>query len=132
MSWVLAVDGGNTKTLAAVADEPATTRGAGRSGTADIYNAATPDDALAAIEAAVSEALEGAGIDAPELDAAVFSLAGADWPEDFALLEGELLERLALPVAPLVRPDASATAASVFVLPPSTASTQPLTPSPPR
>jgi N-acetylglucosamine kinase-like BadF-type ATPase len=29
VSWVLAVDGGNTKTLAAVADERGVTRGAG-------------------------------------------------------------------------------------------------------
>jgi N-acetylglucosamine kinase-like BadF-type ATPase len=106
VSWVLAVDGGNTKTLAAVADESARTRGAGRSGSADIYNAPTPDVAIAAIEAAAGEALGGAGIDAAELDAAVFSLAGADWPEDFALLEAALRERLALPVAPLVVNDA--------------------------
>lgn len=106
MRWVLAVDGGNTKTLAAVADESARTRGAGRSGTADIYNAPTPDVAIAAIEVAVDEALAEAGIAAHELDAAVFSLAGADWPEDFALLEPALRERLALSVSPLVVNDA--------------------------
>jgi N-acetylglucosamine kinase-like BadF-type ATPase len=102
MSWVLGVDGGNTKTLAAVADASGRTCGEGRGGRADIYNAATPDDAIAAIDAAVSEALAGAGIAAEELDAAVFSLAGADWPEDFALLESALRERLGLAVAPLV------------------------------
>jgi N-acetylglucosamine kinase-like BadF-type ATPase len=106
MSWVLAVDGGNTKTLAAVADASGRTYGVGRGGTADIYNAATPDDAIAAIEAAVSEALAGAGIAADELDAAAFSLAGADWPEDFTLLETRLRERLGLTVAPLVVNDA--------------------------
>jgi N-acetylglucosamine kinase-like BadF-type ATPase len=106
MRWVLAVDGGNTKTLAAVADESARTRGVGRSGTADIYNAPTPDVAIAAIEAAAREALEGAGIDPADLDAAVFSLAGADWPEDFTLLEAALRERLELPIAPLVVNDA--------------------------
>jgi N-acetylglucosamine kinase-like BadF-type ATPase len=106
MSWVLAVDGGNTKTLAAVADESGRTRGVGKGGISDIYNAATPDAAIAAIETAVSEALGGAGIAAEELDAAVFSLAGADWPEDFTLLEAALGERLALAVAPLVVNDA--------------------------
>jgi N-acetylglucosamine kinase-like BadF-type ATPase len=106
MTWVLGVDGGNTKTLAAVADESMHTRGAGRSGTADIYNAPTPDVAIAAIEVAVDEALAEAGIAAHELDAAVFSLAGADWPEDFALLEPALRERLALPVTPFVVNDA--------------------------
>ena len=103
---MLGVDGGNTKTLAAVADASGRTCGEGRGGTADIYNAATPDDAIAAIEAAVSEALAVAGIAADELDAAVFSLAGADWPEDFALLEAALRERLGLAVAPLVVNDA--------------------------
>jgi N-acetylglucosamine kinase-like BadF-type ATPase len=106
LSWVLGVDGGNTKTLAAVADESGQTHGAGSGGTADIYNAATPDDAIAAVEAAVGEALERAGIASEELDAAVFSLAGADWPEDFALLETALRDRLGLAVAPLVVNDA--------------------------
>ena len=106
MSWVLGVDGGNTKTLAAVADASGRTCGVGSGGTADIYNAVTPDDAIAAIETAVAEALERAGIAAAELDAAVFSLAGADWPEDFTLLEAALREQLALPVAPLVVNDA--------------------------
>ena len=36
----------------------------------------------------------------------MFSLAGADWPEDFALLEAALRERLGLRVAPLVVNDA--------------------------
>lgn len=106
MSFVLGVDGGNTKTLAAVADAAGCTCGEGRAGTGDIYNATTPDDAIAAIEAAVGEALAGAGIAADELDAAVFSLAGADWPEDFALLRAALRERLGLPETPLVVNDA--------------------------
>jgi N-acetylglucosamine kinase-like BadF-type ATPase len=106
MRWVLGVDGGNTKTLAAVADESGRTHGAGSGGTADIYNAATPDDAIAAVGAAVGEALAEAGIAADELDAAAFSLAGADWPEDFALLEAALRDRLGLAVAPLVVNDA--------------------------
>jgi N-acetylglucosamine kinase-like BadF-type ATPase len=104
--WVLGVDGGNSKTLAAVADESGQTHGAGRAGTGDIYNAATPDDAIAAIGTAVGEALARAGIAAAELEAAVFSLAGADWPEDFELLEKALRERLGLAVAPLVVNDA--------------------------
>lgn len=103
---MLGVDGGNTKTLAAVADGSGRTCGEGRAGTGDIYNAPTPDEAIAAIEAAVSGALAGAGIAADELGAAVFSLAGADWPEDFALLEAALPERLGLAVAPLVVNDA--------------------------
>ena len=36
----------------------------------------------------------------------MFSLAGADWPEDFALLEHTLREQLGLPAPPLVVNDA--------------------------
>ena len=43
---------------------------------------------------------------ADAIGAAAFSLAGADWPEDFALLERALRERLGLPAPPLVVNDA--------------------------
>jgi N-acetylglucosamine kinase-like BadF-type ATPase len=106
MSFVLAVDGGNTKTLAAVAGADGRTVGAGKGGSSDIYNAPEPDVAIDAIEAAAREALMRAGVAPADLRAAVFSLAGADWPEDFTLLEGALRERLALPTPPLVVNDA--------------------------
>jgi N-acetylglucosamine kinase-like BadF-type ATPase len=106
VSRVLAVDGGNTKTLAAVADAEGRTLGLGRAGRADIYNAASPEEAIEAVAAAVDEALSAASATAGELEAAVFSLAGADWPEDFVLLERSLRERLGLVVAPLVVNDA--------------------------
>jgi N-acetylglucosamine kinase-like BadF-type ATPase len=106
MSWVLAVDGGNTKTLAAVADERGITRGTGRGGPSDIYNATTPDVAIGAIEAAARQALAAAGCAGDAVDAAAFSLAGADWPEDFTLLAGALRERLGLRAPPLVVNDA--------------------------
>lgn len=41
-----------------------------------------------------------------DLAASVFSLAGADWPEDFALLRSELTSRLALLHAPILVNDA--------------------------
>jgi len=106
MSWVLAVDGGNTKTLAVVADGDGTARGAGRGGCSDIYNTATPDEAVDAIEAAARQALAAAGIDGAAVDAAAFSLAGADWPEDFQLHEAALRARLGLPAPPLIVNDA--------------------------
>jgi N-acetylglucosamine kinase-like BadF-type ATPase len=106
MSRVLAVDGGNTKTLAAVAGADGRTLGAGKGGISDIYNAPEPAVAIDAIEAAAREALARAGVVPGDLGAAVFSLAGADWPEDFTLLEAALRERLGLPVAPLVVNDA--------------------------
>jgi len=103
---VLAVDGGNTKTLAAVADAGGITRGTGRGSGSDIYNAVTPDEAIDAIEAAARQALAAAGIAGDAVESAAFSLAGADWPEDFTLLAGELHRRLALRAAPLVVNDA--------------------------
>jgi N-acetylglucosamine kinase-like BadF-type ATPase len=106
VSVVLAVDGGNTKTIAVVADEAGHTLGGGRAGCADIYNAATPVTAIEAITAAAEQALDGAGASAAQIDAATFSLAGADWPEDFALLESTLRERLGLAAPPLVVNDA--------------------------
>jgi N-acetylglucosamine kinase-like BadF-type ATPase len=106
VSWVLAVDGGNTKTIAAVAGADGVTRGAGQSGCSDIYNAATPERAVDAIEAAARQALATAGVAADAIGAAAFSLAGADWPEDFALLEPALRHRLGLAAPPLVVNDA--------------------------
>jgi N-acetylglucosamine kinase-like BadF-type ATPase len=102
VSWALAVDGGNTKTLALVAGPDGLARGLGRGGTGDIYGAPTPDAALDAIQGAATEALLEAGIGPADLGAAAFSLAGADWPEDFTLLRSALRERLDLPVEPLV------------------------------
>jgi N-acetylglucosamine kinase-like BadF-type ATPase len=106
VSLVLGVDGGNTKTIAVVADDAGHTLGGGRGGCADIYNAATPQVAIEAIAAAVEPALDGAGASASDVEAATFSLAGADWPEDFALLERALQERLGLAEPPLVVNDA--------------------------
>jgi N-acetylglucosamine kinase-like BadF-type ATPase len=104
--WALAVDGGNTKTLAVVAGADGEPRGRGRGGCADIYNAGSPEHAVTAIETAVRAALAEAGAEVADVGSAVFSLAGADWPEDFALLEAALRDRLGLQVAPLVVNDA--------------------------
>jgi N-acetylglucosamine kinase-like BadF-type ATPase len=102
----LGVDGGNTKTLAAVADGDGRVLGTGRSGCSDLYGAPSPAAALAAIEAAAGAALTAAGCDAAAVASAAFSLAGADWSEDFALLERELPARLGLGGSLLVVNDA--------------------------
>jgi N-acetylglucosamine kinase-like BadF-type ATPase len=98
--YVLGVDGGNTKTIALVASLDGTILGAGRGGCGDIYNAipdATHPDpisaALAHIEYAVRNALRAAQVQAEDLATGVFSMAGADWPEDFALLQHAMTER---------------------------------------
>jgi N-acetylglucosamine kinase-like BadF-type ATPase len=103
---LLGVDGGNSKTIAAVARPDGTVVGVGSGGCGDIHNATSPDAGLEEIRRACTEALAEAGVEAAELGAAAFSLAGADWPEDLALLRTGLATRLALPTAPLVVNDA--------------------------
>ncbi len=94
--YVLGVDGGTTKTIALVARSDGAVVGAGRAGGSNIYAAplaTAVERSLANIEAAVAIALNQAGVAAGGQEAAVFSLSGADWPEDFALLEAALTER---------------------------------------
>ncbi|MDP9365719.1 MAG: hypothetical protein M3Q10_16105 [Chloroflexota bacterium] len=98
---VLGVDGGNTKTIALVAAADGTIHGAGRGGCGDIYAGGVtdsyglgcPEQALAAIDAAVVAALVAAGTSADRLVAGAFSMAGADWPEDFAFLRSAMARR---------------------------------------
>jgi N-acetylglucosamine kinase-like BadF-type ATPase len=93
MNLVLGVDGGNTKTLALIARADGVILGKGRAGCGDIYGATSPAAAIAEIERAVDSALTEAGIQPSRLDAGAFSLAGADWPEDFRLLEDAMHRR---------------------------------------
>ena len=93
---VLAVDGGNTKTTAVVATAARAIVGRGSAGCADVYGAATAEAAVSEIVKAARDALGEARAAACELAHAVFSLAGADWPEDHAYLRAQLDERLAL------------------------------------
>lgn len=86
---VLGVDGGNTKTVALVAQTDGTVVGSGRGGCSDIYGAPSFDAAIGEIEKAVRAALpEGTSVD--DVGTAVFSLAGADWDEDKADLRAAL------------------------------------------
>ncbi len=103
---LLGVDGGNTKTVGLVAGRDGAILGAGRSGNSDLYNAPSVDAALASVAAAATQALSAAGASAADVDAACFSLAGADWAEDFALLRQELPARIGLTSEPLVVNDA--------------------------
>ena len=103
---VLGVDGGNTKTIAVVVTGEGAVLGTGRAGCGDIHNARGPDAAVAEITAAVGAALAEAGTGAGYLAAAAFSLAGADWPEDFDYLRRELGGRLRLTEDPEIVNDA--------------------------
>ena len=115
--YVLGVDGGNSKTVAAVVGSHGDVAGTGRAdgsygdlagsargGGSDIY--VHGDRAVEVIATAAQGALAAAGVTAGDLAAAVFSLAGADWPEDIAALEAALGPRLGLPVPPIVVNDA--------------------------
>jgi N-acetylglucosamine kinase-like BadF-type ATPase len=104
-AFLLGVDGGNTKTLALVTELDGSRVGVGYAGCADIHNS-SPELAFDEIVRACSTALASGGARADDLAAAAFSLAGADWPEDFALLRTELRRRLALRVEPEVVNDA--------------------------
>lgn len=98
MQCVLGVDGGNTKTLAMVADLQGRILGVGRGGCGDIYNAGGQEDsseaaAVATIEGVVRSALSMAQVEASDLVAGVFNMAGVDWPEDRDLLHAAMQER---------------------------------------
>lgn len=90
---VLGVDGGNTKTVALVAAEDGTVLGRGRSGCSDIYGAESAEAALGELDRAIDCALDSAECLASDLAASSFSLAGADWPEDFDYLRHALRVR---------------------------------------
>ncbi len=85
---VLGIDAGNTKTIALVADLSGQVLGWGRAGRSNIY--VQPARALAALETAVARARASAGLGDAPLRALTLSAAGADWPEDFDVLEAEL------------------------------------------
>ncbi|MFV2061978.1 MAG: N-acetylglucosamine kinase [Chloroflexota bacterium] len=103
---LLGVDGGATKTVALIADEAGNVLGAGRAGSSDIHSEVEPGQAVARVAAAVHEAARGAGVDPAELGSCVFSLCGADWPEDVDFYAAALSERLALRKTPTVMNDA--------------------------
>ena len=103
---LLGVDGGNTKTVAVVVDRSGAVLGAGGADCGDIHNAASPEPALVEIVRATIAALDAAGATPADLGAAAFSLAGADWPEDFERLRRELTVRLELRDEPEIVNDA--------------------------
>ncbi len=91
MSHILGVDGGGSKTLAVVADETGEVLGIGRTGPAN-HQVLGLDRAMEQVRLAVIRALAMGGIRSDGVEAAVFCIAGADLPEDFALLRPALAE----------------------------------------
>jgi N-acetylglucosamine kinase-like BadF-type ATPase len=100
MRCVLAVDGGNSKTLALVATLDGTILSVERGACGDIYNA-TPTEtatdptaaALENVELTVTTALRTAHVAREDIAASVFNMAGADWPEDIAFWRDSMTER---------------------------------------
>lgn len=90
---LLGVDGGNTKSIALVGRPDGRIVGAARSLRGSDIHAVPADEALSVLAGVADEALRMAGATDVDLVASAFSLAGADWPEDYALLEGRLHAR---------------------------------------
>ncbi len=84
MTLFLAVDGGNSKTIALIARADGTIVGSARGATIDLYSTPTPAAATAEIARIVGVALAAAGASSSDVAGAMFALAGADWPEDYA------------------------------------------------
>ena len=79
--WVLGLDGGATKTLAAVFDVESGTLATGESGPTNPH-AVGFDASAAALREAVDEALQRAGADAADLAGAVLAVASVDTEEN--------------------------------------------------
>jgi N-acetylglucosamine kinase-like BadF-type ATPase len=106
VTLLLGVDGGATKTVAIVADAEGRVLGAGRDGSSDVHSAADPAEAIERVAVAVRVAMGAAGVSASSLGACVFSLCGADWPEDVTLYRTGLAAGLGLAEPPRVVNDA--------------------------
>jgi N-acetylglucosamine kinase-like BadF-type ATPase len=92
----LAVDAGNSKTVALVTDAGGAVLGRGRGGNGDIYGASSIPHALESVFGAVDAALTNAGTTAGDITSAAFRIAGVDYPEDAEFWDGHLRERLDL------------------------------------
>jgi N-acetylglucosamine kinase-like BadF-type ATPase len=97
---VLGVDGGGSKTHAAICDENGTLIGAGTAGPSN-WETVGLRGASDSIGDAIERAMGGAGLPRSELEAAVFGLAGVDWPSDVPRLEGAF-EALRLSISPTI------------------------------
>jgi len=89
MTCVLALDQGGTKTAALVADGAGRILGAGYSGGACHAIDGMPL-AMAMVMAACRQALQQAGLSLEQVGLVVAGMTGADWPEEYPLLQGAL------------------------------------------
>jgi N-acetylglucosamine kinase-like BadF-type ATPase len=103
---LLGVDGGATKTVALIAEPDGTILGFARNGSSDIHADHDPEQPIGRVAAAVRDAARIADVDTSDLRTCVFSLCGADWPEDIDLYSSRLTVLLRLPSSPTVLNDA--------------------------
>ena len=81
MTFILGVDGGTSKTKALLAAPDGTIAGYGHAGGSNIYDG-DPQRALENGLQAAELAVTSAGISPDQIATSVFSMSGADWPED--------------------------------------------------
>jgi N-acetylglucosamine kinase-like BadF-type ATPase len=91
MTLVLGVDGGNSKTLALLADETGRVLGAGLSGGSN-YQGIGIDAAMQAVRAAAEVALRRAAVAPDDIAYAFYALSGADLDLDFRRLHPALAD----------------------------------------
>ncbi len=106
MRIFLGVDGGSSKTHAALVDETGALLGFGSSGVAN-QNTYGLENALREIGAAVHMALDAVHILPQDVELGCFCLAGADFPQDFLTIRAAL-EELGLARRVIVKNDTAA------------------------
>ena len=89
MTYVLGIDGGASKTFALVADARGRLLGFGRGGPGN-HQSVGLEAAMGAVAGAAREALAAAQVESGEIAVVACGLAGADLPEDFAMLQPAL------------------------------------------
>ncbi len=95
MSYLLGIDGGNSKTHALIVNNQGIPSGFGEAGASD-YQEIGIEQACLAWKAAIQKAINQADIQLSDLSDACFCLAGADLPEDYLILKarvGDLLPK---------------------------------------
>lgn len=79
--FVVGVDGGTTKTIAMVADAQGRILSAARGGGSN-WTGEDVEIPMKVVVATVQEALQKVNLSGADIEVGVFTLAGADWPED--------------------------------------------------
>jgi len=87
MRYVLGVDGGGTKTLAAVADETGRVLGLGRAEGCNFQGIGVVRSGIE-LKAAIDRALEVSGVSAESIAHAAYGISGADRDKDFDIVHG--------------------------------------------